>query len=71
MLDGLVSPQVKGGKKYSNFFRVKIARSATAGPYVSKASSAEEIKPLAELHERKNRQLWRRSRTRNISLQTL
>ena len=54
MLDGLVSPQVKGGKKYSNFFRTTIARSATAGPYVSKASSAEEIKPLAELHERKN-----------------
>ena len=51
MLDGLASPQVKGGKKYSNFFRATIARSATAGPYVSKASSAEEIQPIAELHD--------------------
>jgi len=31
MLDGLASPQVKGGKKYSNFFQATIARSATAG----------------------------------------
>lgn len=53
MLDGLASQQVKGGKNYFNFFRATIERSATAGPYVSKASSAEETLPLAELHERK------------------
>jgi len=54
MLDGLTSPQVKGGKNYFNFFRATIERSATAGRYVSKASSAEEALPFAELHERKN-----------------
>ena len=60
----ITSPQVKGGKNYFNFFRATIERSATAGRYVSKASSAEEALPFAELHERKKRQLWRRSRTR-------
>lgn len=54
MLDGLVSPQVKGSKNYFNFFRATIEQSATAWPYVLKASSVEEDLPFAELHERKN-----------------
>ena len=54
MLDGLTSPQVKDGKNYFNFFRATIAWSLAVRRHVSKASSAEEIKPLAELHDVKN-----------------
>lgn len=53
MLDGLTSPQVKDGKNYFNFFRATIAWSLAVKRHVSKASSAEETLPLAELHERK------------------
>ena len=53
MLDGLASPQVKDGKKYFNFFRATVAWSLAVKRHVSKASSAEETLPLAELRERK------------------
>ena len=54
MLDGLTSLQVKGGKKYFNFFLATILQSLAAERYVSKASPAEETRPFAELRARKN-----------------
>lgn len=53
MLDGFASPQVAGGKKYFNIFRVPISQSLEAKRYVSKTSPTEICQPLAELRERK------------------